>query len=92
MTRAQQSLSIILLITSLYLALYLRLIPLNATVQDEIIPVLPFYSLMVLASYLLFRLGWGVYTFNDVPEAEKALQAEIVTAKKELREGGVDVD
>ncbi|PGH13592.1 hypothetical protein AJ79_03585 [Helicocarpus griseus UAMH5409] len=92
MTRAQQTLSVILLVTSLYLALYLGLIPLNATVQNEIIPVLPFYSLMVIGAYMLFRLGWGVYTFNDVPEAHESLQKEIVEAKNQLRAAKVDVD
>jgi dolichyl-phosphate mannosyltransferase polypeptide 3 len=47
---------------------------------------------MVIASYLLFRLGWGVFTFNDVPDAHRSLQAEIATAKKELRAMKVDVD
>ncbi|PGH11457.1 hypothetical protein AJ80_07137 [Polytolypa hystricis UAMH7299] len=92
MTRAQQSLSIALLISSLYLALYLGLIPLNSTIQDEIIPVLPFYSLIALACYLLFRLGWGVFTFNDVPEAYNSLQEEIRSAQTELRAAKVDVD
>ncbi|EEH38994.1 hypothetical protein PAAG_01456 [Paracoccidioides lutzii Pb01] len=92
MTRAQQTLSVILLLTSLYLAFYLGLIPLNPTVQSKIIPVLPFYSIMVLGAYLLFRLGWGVYTFNDVPEAHATLQEEIIQAKNELRNKMVDVD
>ncbi|KAM5478773.1 hypothetical protein MaudMau93_008048 [Microsporum audouinii] len=53
---------------------------------------LPTYFLMVLGSYLLFRLGWGVFTFNDVPDAYKSLQAEITTATTELRAMKVDVD
>ncbi|OJD25964.1 hypothetical protein ACJ73_02663 [Blastomyces percursus] len=69
MTRAQQTLSVILLITSL-----------------------PFYSLMVIGAYMLFRLGWGVYTFNDVPEAHEELQKEILEAKSQLRMAKVDVD
>ncbi|KAL1953098.1 hypothetical protein VTO42DRAFT_3599 [Malbranchea cinnamomea] len=92
MTRAQQTLSVALLVTSFYLALYLGLIPLNRTVQEEIIPVLPAYSLIVLGAYFLFRLGWGVFTFNDVPEAHRSLQAEIVSAKEQLGVMKVDVD
>ncbi|EGE84920.2 dolichyl-phosphate mannosyltransferase polypeptide 3 [Blastomyces dermatitidis ATCC 18188] len=92
MTRAQQTLSVILLITSLYLALYLGLVPLNPTIQNDIIPVLPFYSLMVIGAYMLFRLGWGVYAFNDVPEAHESLQKEILEAKNQLRMAKVDVD
>lgn len=41
---------------------------------------------------LLFRLGLGVFTFNDVPEAHKELMGEIDLAKKDLRKMGVDVD
>ncbi|KAF3897447.1 Dolichol-phosphate mannosyltransferase subunit 3 [Trichophyton interdigitale] len=92
MTRAQQTLSVALLVTSLYLALYLGLLPLNQTIQEEIIPHLPTYFLMVLGSYLLFRLGWGVLTFNDVPDAYKSLQAEINQATTELRAMNVDID
>jgi dolichyl-phosphate mannosyltransferase polypeptide 3 len=43
-------------------------------------------------AFLLFRLGWNVMTFNDVPEAHKELMGEIELAKKDLRGLGVDVD
>jgi dolichol-phosphate mannosyltransferase subunit 3 len=43
-------------------------------------------------AYLLFRLGYGVLTFNDVPEAHKELLGQIEQARKELRAMGVDVD
>ncbi|TRX89015.1 hypothetical protein FHL15_010137 [Xylaria flabelliformis] len=92
MTRAQQTISIGLLITSLYLALYLHLVPLPELVQTEIVPVLPFWALVSFGAYLLFRLGWNVMTFHDVPEAHKELVAEIELAKKDLRRLGVDVD
>lgn len=92
MTRAQQTISIALLATSLYLSLYLQLVPLPAVVQSEIVPVLPFWFLVSFGAYILFRLGWGVLTFNDVPEAHEELMAEIEEAKKELRKLGVGVD
>ncbi|KAI1487130.1 dolichol-phosphate mannosyltransferase subunit 3 [Biscogniauxia mediterranea] len=92
MTRAQQTISIGLLVTSLYLALYLQLIPLPELVQTEIVPVLPFWALVSFGAYLLFRLGWNIMTFHDVPEAHKELMAEIELAKTELRTRGVDVD
>lgn len=41
---------------------------------------------------MLFRLGYGVFTFNDVPEAHKELMQQIEQAKKELRSKGVEVD
>ncbi|QUC16562.1 uncharacterized protein UV8b_00803 [Ustilaginoidea virens] len=92
MTRAQQTISFGLLVTSLYLALYLELIPLPALVQQQIVPVLPFWALVSFGALLLFRLGWGVFTFNDVPQAHKELMREIDLAKVDLRKLGVDVD
>ncbi len=47
---------------------------------------------MSFGAYLLFRLGYGVLTFNDVPEAHKELVGQIEQARKELRAMGVDVD
>ncbi|KAB5542815.1 dolichol phosphate mannosyltransferase subunit 3 [Coniochaeta sp. 2T2.1] len=92
MTRAQQTISIALLVSSLYLSLYLELVPLPTLVQKEIVPYLPFWLLVSFGAYLLARLGWGVLTFNDVPEAHKEIVAEIEMAKKDLRRLGVDVD
>ncbi|KAH8903654.1 dolichyl-phosphate mannosyltransferase polypeptide 3 [Coniochaeta sp. PMI_546] len=92
MTRAQQTISIALLVSSLYLSLYLELVPLPTVVQKDIVPVLPFWLLVSFGAYLLFRLGWGVLTFNDVPEAHKEIMTEIEMAKADLRTLGVDVD
>ncbi|KAI9752522.1 MAG: hypothetical protein M4579_005598 [Chaenotheca gracillima] len=92
MTRAQQTISIFLLISSLYLACFLGLIPFPAKVQDEIIPVVPLWALVSFGSFLLFRLGWGVVTFNDVPEAHAEIMKEIDMARKELGAKGVSVD
>jgi len=92
MTKAQQTVSIGLLVSSLYLSLYLELIPLPTLIQSEIIPVLPFWALVTFGAFLLFKLGWGVFTFNDVPEAHAELMREIEVARGELRGKGVDVD
>ncbi|CEL02423.1 dolichol-phosphate mannosyltransferase subunit 3 [Aspergillus insuetus] len=92
MTRAQQTLSVLLLVSSLYLSLYLGLVPINETFQREVIPVLPFYALISFGCYLLGRLGVAILTFNDVPEAHKELQGEIEQARAELRKKNVDVD
>ncbi|KAF4504529.1 hypothetical protein G6O67_007973 [Ophiocordyceps sinensis] len=92
MTRAQQTISLGLLVSSLYLALYLGLIPLPSFVQQQIVPVLPFWALVSFGAVLLFRLGLGILTFNDVPAAHKELMAEIDMAKVDLRKLGVDVD
>jgi dolichyl-phosphate mannosyltransferase polypeptide 3 len=39
----------------------------------------------------LFKLGWGVFTFNDVPDAYAELQGQILEARKDLKARGVDV-
>jgi len=92
MTRAQQTISIALLVTSLYLSLFLELIPLPKLISNEIIPVLPFWALVSFGAYLLFKLGYGVFTFNDVPKAHTELMKEIDLARADLRTKGVDVD
>ncbi|KAF2144944.1 uncharacterized protein K452DRAFT_284333 [Aplosporella prunicola CBS 121167] len=92
MTRAQQTISFGLLLSSLYLALFLGLIPLSPRVQDEVIPYLPFWVLVSFGAYLLAKLGWGVFTFNDVPQAHKELMEEIALARADLSAKGVDVD
>lgn len=50
------------------------------------------WALVSFGAYLLVRLGWGVLTFNDVPEAHKEIMGEIELAKTELRKLGVTVD
>jgi dolichyl-phosphate mannosyltransferase polypeptide 3 len=53
---------------------------------------LPFWALVSFGALLLFRLGLGIFTFNDVPAAHKELMQEIDLAKTDLRKLGVDVD
>ena len=53
---------------------------------------LPFWALVSFGAYLLFKLGYGVLTFNDVPEAHNELMKEIEQARKELKAKGVSVD
>ncbi|KAK0707657.1 dolichol-phosphate mannosyltransferase subunit 3 [Lasiosphaeris hirsuta] len=91
-SRAQQTISLGLLASSLYLSLYLELIPLPTIIQRDIVPVLPFWFLVSFGAWLLFRLGWGMFTFRDTPEAYEELMAEIKLAQADLRAKGVDVD
>lgn len=53
---------------------------------------LPFWALVSFGAYLLFKLGYGVLTFNDVPKAYEELMSEIETARTELKSKGVSVD
>jgi len=47
---------------------------------------------VTFGAYLLFKLGYGVFTFNDVPEAHKELMGEIEMARADLKSKGVEVD
>ncbi|KAH7088186.1 dolichol-phosphate mannosyltransferase subunit 3 [Paraphoma chrysanthemicola] len=91
MTRAQQTTSIAMLLTSLYLAVFMEVVSFPEKIQKEIVPFVPFWALITFGAYLLFKLGWGVFTFNDVPDAYKELQAQIQEARIDLKAKGVDV-
>ncbi|KAH7077643.1 dolichol phosphate mannosyltransferas-like protein subunit 3 [Paraphoma chrysanthemicola] len=91
MTRAQQTTSIAMLLTSLYLAVFMEVVSFPEKIQKEIVPVVPFWALITFGAYLLSKLGWGVFTFNDVPDAYKELQAQIQEARIDLKAKGVDV-
>ncbi|KAF2852900.1 dolichol phosphate mannosyltransferas-like protein subunit 3 [Plenodomus tracheiphilus IPT5] len=91
MTRAQQTISIAMLLTSLYLAVFMEVVSFPEKIQKEVVPVLPFWALVSFGAYLLFKLGWGVFTFNDVPEAHKELMQQIHEARIDLKAKGVDV-
>ena len=58
--------------------------------KDYLIQI-PFWALVAFGAYLLFKLGYGVFTFNDVPEAHRELMAQIRQARTELKAKGVDV-
>ena len=58
--------------------------------KDYLIQI-PFWALVTFGAYLLFKLGYGVFAFNDVPEAHRELMAQIRQARTELKAKGVDV-
>jgi len=53
---------------------------------------LPLWALVFFGAWLLIRLGYGLLTFRDTPEAYAELMDEIKLAKADLRTKGVDVD
>src|SRR2546430_17277749 len=55
-------------------------------------PQLPFWALVSFGAYLLFNLGWGVFTFNDVSHAHAVLIKEIDMPSDLLRHSFVEVD
>jgi len=92
MTRAQQTLAIAAVVASIYTTLLLGLLPLPAKIQDDVIPILPIWAIVSFGAFLLFKLGYGVLTFNDVPEAHDELMKQIEQARSDLKKKGVEVD
>jgi dolichol-phosphate mannosyltransferase subunit 3 len=50
------------------------------------------WAIVSFGAFLLFKLGYGVLTFNDVPDAYEELMKQIGQAKSELKKKGVEVD
>ena len=68
---------------------------------ETLLTQLPWWVLVSTGAYLLFSVGWGIFHFNDVPQANEDLllvrsdvdlPQDIKTAKDYLRERGVTVD
>lgn len=62
------------------------------TLKKAIFKQLPLWAIVSFGAYLLFKLGLGVFTFNDVPDAHKELLKDIDMAREELKAKGIDVD
>ncbi|KAF9458025.1 dolichol-phosphate mannosyltransferase subunit 3, partial [Collybia nuda] len=54
--------------------------------------LVPWWLLVTFGSYSLWKLGWGIYTCRDCPEAYTELLGEIIQAKNDLRSRGVTED
>jgi len=66
--------------------------PLSLPKCSHITSQLPFWALVSFGAYLLGKLGYGVYTFKDQPEAHEELLEQIKLAKADLSKRGVTVD
>ncbi|WFD02692.1 hypothetical protein MOBT1_001375 [Malassezia obtusa] len=102
MTRATQFALVAGIATFVYLVFLFEILPfplLSKPVAEEILPTvrrmliqIPWWVLVSTGSFLLFKVGWGIFHFNDVPQAHEDLLLDIKTAKDFLRERGVTVD
>lgn len=68
-----------------------RVVHILGSKANEYFAQLPLWALVTFGAYLLFKLGYGVFTFNDVPAAHAELMKEIEIARVDLRSKGVDV-
>ncbi|WFD37591.1 uncharacterized protein MJAP1_000537 [Malassezia japonica] len=95
MTRATNFALISAALTLVYLVFLFGILPvplLSKSVAVEILPTIPWWVLVSTGSFLLFKVGWGLYHFNNVPKAHDELLLDIKVAKDFLRERGVTVD
>jgi len=95
MTRATQFTAYAALLSITYILLWLDVIPIplvDASVKDQLVPVLPWWFIVAFGAYSLSSLGYGLFTFNDTPAAYEELMSEISQAKNDLRAKGVSVD
>jgi len=78
----------------LYLLFLLRLppLPMAEETRNQLLPVIPLWTIVSLGAYCLWDLGWGVATFGDCQGAYEELLRDIVQAKDEMRAKGVSVD
>lgn len=89
MTKAIETVKLLSIITAIWLILNSGIIPLPSKVQNEIVPVLPWWALVSAGSYALFALGYGVVTLNDKPEKYTELMNQIEEAKTDLKNSGI---
>ncbi|KAI7866078.1 dolichol-phosphate mannosyltransferase subunit 3 [Spinellus fusiger] len=89
MTRAVEAFTALTLFSIVYIALSVGLVPLPEIIQNQIIPVFPWWLLMTFGSYSLGNLGWHIMTFSDCPKAYAELLEEIQTARSDLVSKGV---
>ncbi|KAN0080405.1 Dolichol-phosphate mannosyltransferase subunit 3 [Tylopilus felleus] len=65
---------------------------LDPDVVAQLLHVIPWWLLVSFGAYSLASLGWGLFTFQDCPDAYHELLEEINDAKHDLRTKGVSVD
>lgn len=90
MTKASETVIYAIALTSIYFILYLGIIPTSTLFQEEVLPVVPFWSLVTFGCYALFSLGYGVYTLQDKEDKYVELKEQIGEAKVFLKSKGVD--
>ncbi|KAG7091453.1 hypothetical protein E1B28_010487 [Marasmius oreades] len=95
MARAHRVAGVAALFITLYTLVFLQTLQvpfIERNTVDEVLPVIPWWLLVLFGSYSLWSLGWGLFTFRDCPEAYHELLSEISEAKNDLRGKGVSVD
>lgn len=61
---------------------------LNTNIYLWYLQIAPLYTLVVIGSVLLGKLGWDLIKFNDYPGEIKKLEEDIALARKDLTSRG----
>ncbi|BFZ56949.1 hypothetical protein PYCC9005_003999 [Savitreella phatthalungensis] len=91
MTKATQTLTLLVLTTGIWLTLLFEIVKVPAPL-DQIVPTLPLWVIVSFGAYLLGTLGWNIFTFQDKEAAYHSLLKEIDEAKRDLKGRGVTID
>ncbi|ESW98338.1 hypothetical protein KL918_003916 [Ogataea parapolymorpha] len=92
MTKASETVLAIFTLSAIYFSLLVGVIPLPKIVQQEVLPVVPWWALVSFGCYALGTLGYGVFTFKDKEDKYHELLGEIAEAKEFLKKNGVDIE
>eukprot|EP00762_Andalucia_godoyi_P003667 ANDGO_00688.mRNA.1 Dolichol-phosphate mannosyltransferase subunit 3 len=61
----------------------------NNAQTRSIIPAIPYLALCVFGCYSLAKIGFGLATFPECPDANAELQHQIIEAKVSLQKRGI---
>lgn len=92
MTKATEALLTVFFVSSIYFALWTKLIPSPEVFHQQVLPYLPIWAIVTLGSYSLAVLGYRVLTFKDKPEKHQELLQQIDEAKDFYKAKGIDLD
>lgn len=73
MTKATQTLALIIASAAAYFSLLMGIVPTSQKFQDEVLPVVPWWVLVSFGAYALGNLGYDLLSINDKPEKYKEL-------------------
>ncbi|RHZ46531.1 hypothetical protein Glove_615g19 [Diversispora epigaea] len=91
MTKATETVAALGIFFIIYFIFLFGVVPLPDVLQEEIIPVLPWWLLVTFGTYSLGTVGYNVFKFRDCEDAYHELMAEIQLAKDDLRSKGITV-
>lgn len=92
MTKATEAALTLFALSSVYFAFYSGLFPSSVKFHDEILPYLPWWTLVTFGSYSLGTLGWDVLTFNDKEEKYQELMEQVQEAKEFYKTNGLVIE